>query len=148
MFLTYLELTHSHPFTPYNGSHRALPHRASGQPDLLRAEASAGLYECPMVRRRLDRMGRPLGTSDRERSAGPQEQKVMLTGTHRATHQDEQCARGPKNEPNGRRYSPHGGAADHHTDQTHCYDESDIEIPCSGSGQDAEFKQIYLLPLQ
>ena len=35
-----------------------------------------------------------------------------------------------------------------YTDQTHCYDESGIEIPCAGSGQDAEFKTDHQIPAE
>ena len=43
-------------------------------------------------------------------------------------------------------FLPHGRAADHHTDQTRCYDGSGIEIPCADSGQDAEFKTDHQIP--
>jgi hypothetical protein len=35
-----------------------------------------------------------------------------------------------------------------YTDQTRCYDESGIEIPCAGSGQDAEFKKDHRIPAE
>ena len=35
-----------------------------------------------------------------------------------------------------------------YTDQTHCYDESGFEIPCTGSGQDAEFKTDHRIPAE
>ena len=35
-----------------------------------------------------------------------------------------------------------------YTDQTRCYDESGIEIPCGGSGQDAEFKKDHRIPAE